>query len=127
MDRATQDVDREQSNLAHMIGTMKTQDRQFRDLCWAFGIALMLGLVGSPFLAGLLPLGLNGRIAALVMMQDRWNSGEALMRAGNPAGWAQLTADTKLVDANRDKIKACRDAVAKTKSDERCAITVKAP
>ena len=85
----------------------------------------MVGLVFSPFIAGLLPFGLNTRVAALVMMRDRWDAGEALMAAGNPPGWAQLVADTNLAHDNREKTTACRVSANKTKKDERCIITVR--
>ena len=124
LQQAAQRADRECSHLAALIGTAKTQDRQFRELVWALGIAFAIGLVASPFLSGLLPLGLNGRIAALVMMQDRWDAGQALMQAGNLDGWAQLTADAALASANRDKISACQNAATKAKKEERCTITV---
>ena len=124
--QAAQRAGRERSHLADLIGTAKAQDRQFRELVWALGIALAIGLVASPLIAGLLPFGLNGRIAALVMMQDRWDAGQALMQAGNPAGWAQLAADADLVSANRAKITDCRQRAAKAKTAERCTISVKA-
>ena len=58
------------------------------------------------------------------MEASEWDAGMALMKAGNPDGWAQLTADADLVSANRDKITDCRTAAAKAKKEERCAITV---
>jgi Family of unknown function (DUF6118) len=39
------------------------------------------GLIAAPFLARLLPFGLDGRIAATIMGADRWNAGAALMAA----------------------------------------------
>ena len=124
LDRATLEVERERSHLAAMIGEAHTQDRQFRNLCWIGGITLAAGLILSPFIAGLLPFGLNARVAALVMTQDRWDAGIALMKSGNPDGWAQLAADANLASANRAKITACRETANKTKKDERCIITV---
>ena len=123
---AAQRAERERSHLASLIGTVKTQDRQFRELVWALGPALAIGLVASPFLAGLLPFCLNGQIAALVMMQGRWNAGQALMQAGNPAAWAQLTADANLVSVNRNRIVACQKKATKAKTAEHCTISVKA-
>jgi hypothetical protein len=51
----------------------------------------------------------------------------ALMKAGNPDGWALLSADADLVSANRDTITDCRAAAAKAKKEERCTITVTTP
>ena len=50
----------------------------------------------------------------------------ALMKIGNPDGWAQLTADANLVSANHEKITACRDIADKAKKEERCTSTVAA-
>ena len=124
--QAAQRADRERSHLAALIGAVKTQDRQFRKLVWALRIAFAIGLVASPFLAGLLPFGLNGRIAALVMMQGRWAQ-LAAMQAGNPTGWAQLAADADLVSANHTNITDCRKHAAKAKTAERCTIRVTPP
>jgi hypothetical protein len=122
--RAAQEADRERYNLSQMIGIVKAKRQEWRDLLWTAGVMLVIGLFVSPFIAGFLPFGLNARIAALVMMRDRWDAGEALMEAGNPPGWAQLVADTNLAHDNREKITACREIANKTKKDERCTITV---
>ncbi|HEY0266568.1 MAG TPA: DUF6118 family protein, partial [Rhizomicrobium sp.] len=105
-------------------GTVKAKRDHWRDLAWAGGIALGIGLVFSPLFASWLPFGLNTRVAALVMMRDRWDAGEALMAAGNPPGWAQLVADTNMAHENREEITACRESANKTKKDEHCTITV---
>ena len=60
------------------------------------------------------------------MHANRWDAGMALMKTGNPDGWAQLTADANLVSANREKITACRDIADKAKKEERCTSTVAA-
>jgi hypothetical protein len=106
--RAAQSADHERSNLSYLIGTVKAKRQEWRDLLWTAGVMLAIGLFVSPFIAGLLPFGLNTRVAALVMMHDRWDAGEALMQASNPAEWAQIVADTNLVQANRDKITDCQ-------------------
>ena len=124
LDRAAQEADRERYNLSQMIGTVKTKRKEWHDLLWTAGVLLAIGLFVSPFIAGLLPFGLNTRVAAMVMMRDRWDAGEALMEAGNPPGWAQLVADTNLAHDNREKITACRETATKIKKDERCTITV---
>ena len=124
--RAAQSADHERSNLSYLIGTVKTKRKEWHDLLWTAGVLFAIGLFASPFIAGLLPFGLNTRVAALVMMRDRWDAGEALMEAGNPTGWAQLVADTNMAHDNRDKITACRKAAAKSKKEERCTITVRA-
>jgi Family of unknown function (DUF6118) len=85
-----------------------------------------VGLLVSPFVAGALPFGLDGRIAALIMNADRWEAGEALMQAGSADGWQRARNAWNLVRANRKEIAACGEAAAKTKKDQRCTITVPA-
>ena len=125
LDRATQEVERERSHLAAMIGEARTQDRQLIGLCWAAGIALAVGLILSPFLAAMLPFGLNARVAALVMRDDRWAAGETLMQASDPESWNGMVAAANLVGSNRAAIDKCSMAAAKSKHDERCTIIVK--
>ncbi|MDB5392937.1 MAG: hypothetical protein JWM91_443 [Rhodospirillales bacterium] len=74
--------------------------------------------------AGVLALGLNTRVAALVMQNDRWDAGAALMQAGNPDGWRGVIDAANLVRANRDALSACREAAARTKTEQRYTITV---
>ena len=75
-------------------------------------------------LACVLPFGLNSYVAAGIMEEDRWHAGQALMQAGNPAGWKLFTADANLTNANRQKVDACRAAAIKAKQDQNCTIIV---
>jgi hypothetical protein len=123
-DRAAQEADRERYNLAQMIGTLRGKQDQRFWLMIVGAIAFVIGFTAFPLVARALPFGLNAGIAAAIMHADRWDAGIAMMKSGNPAGWAQLVADADLVTANRDKITACQNAAAKTKKEERCTITV---
>lgn len=125
-DRATQDAERERSRLASTIGTIQTKDQQRFRLLIAAALALALGFIAFPFVMRAMPFGLNSATAAVIMNASRWDAGMALMRSGNPDGWAQLTADANLVSSNRDKITECQKTAAAAKRDQRCAITVKA-
>ncbi|MHB1206873.1 MAG: DUF6118 family protein [Rhodospirillaceae bacterium] len=124
LDYAANIADRERDNLKTMIGTARRKDEQRMWLIRTGGAGLVLGLVMFPLLMRVLPFGLNSYMAAAVMGANRWDAGVALMQAGNPAGWTQLTADANLAAANRDKIATCRAAAAKTKQEERCTISV---
>ena len=126
-DRATQDAERERHNLTNIIGTIQTRDQQRLRLLLAAALALVLGFIAFPFVMRAMPFGINSATAAVIMNANRWDAGMALMRSGNPDGWAQLTADANLVSANRDKITECQKAAATAKKDQRCVITVKAP
>ena len=127
LDRAAQEAERERSRLSGIIGQAWAQDRQFKLLCWTGGAALAVGLVLSPLIAGVLPFGLNTQVAALVMRADRWTAGGELMRAGNPAGWARLEADTQFVGGNREAIDACRAAAARSSRTQHCSVTLVPP
>lgn len=126
-DRATQDAERERSRLAGIIGTVQTKDRQRLRLLLVAALALALGFIAFPFVMRAMPFGLNSATAAVIMNANRWDAGMALMRSGNPDGWAQLAADANLVSSNRDKIADCRAAATKAKKEQRCVITVPVP
>ena len=123
-DRATQEAERERSRLSGLIGQVWAQDRQFRMLCWTGGAALAFGLLVSPIVAGFLPFGLNTRVAALVMREDRWTAGSELMQAANPHGWDRFIADTRFASDNRETIDACQAAAARTGKVQHCVVTI---
>jgi hypothetical protein len=130
-DEVIQGADRQREQLAKLIGTVRGQDAQRRVL-WrtggiCFGVALVLGLVLSPYLVSVLFWGSwQTGVAATVMDASRWDAGAALMEAENPAGWKKLVNDWNLVQANQKEIAACREEAAKTKKTQRCPITVSA-
>jgi hypothetical protein len=123
-DRAAQDAERERSRLASIVGAIRTKDQQRLWLAITTSLALALGFIAFPFVIRAMPFGINSATAAIVMNASRWDAGMALMRSGNPDGWAQLTADANLVSSNRDKITDCRTAATKAKKEQRCVITV---
>lgn len=70
LDKAARDQAQAAGQLAGIIGTMRGQQEQ-REIVMSWAIfpaviALVLGLVGSPFLARYLPFGWNGTVAAEV-------------------------------------------------------------
>ena len=66
-------------------------------------------------------------VAATVMDADRWDAGEALMKAGNPDLWNGAVNAWNLVRANQKEITACREEAVKAGKDQRCTIIVPAP
>jgi hypothetical protein len=126
LDRAAQDAERERHQLAGLIGTVRKQDEQRNWLLWAAAWALVVGLLVSPFVAGVLPFGGDSAVAAVIMGADRWNAGIALMQAGSPDGWRGLADASNLVRVNQEALAACREAAAKAKKEQRCTITVPA-
>lgn len=127
LDRAAQEAERERARLSGLIGQAWARDRQVRVLYWTGGVAFAVGLFLSPILASVLPFGLNTRVATLVMREDRWTAGGALMRAANPEGWARVVADARLADDNRDALDACRAAAVESGKTQRCTVMVAAP
>lgn len=125
LDNAALDHDRARGDLADMVGTLRGRGQQRRVLCWTGGIALVVGLILSPFVASVLPFGMNTRVAALVMTTDGWDAGWALLRAGDPAGWHDAAAGFNLVQANRDALVACQQAAATAGRDQRCIVIVR--
>lgn len=126
LDRAAQEADRERYNLSQMIGTVATKERSRRLWMIYLPLIFVLGFMAFPFVMRVMPAGFKREVVATIMEASEWDAGTALMKAGNPDGWAQLAADADLVSANRDKITDCRTAAAKAKKEERCTITVQA-
>ena len=126
LDQAARDAEHQAQALTAIIGAARTQDQQFKWLMVTGSIALIVGLVAAPFLARLLPLGLEARVAAAVMATDRWSAGETLMETQRPEGWRELVAAGELFRANQAPINACRAAAAKAKQSQRCSIDVPA-
>jgi hypothetical protein len=124
---AARTIEGERLQLSQIVGHAWKQDRQFKLMCWTGGAALAIGLILSPLVATILPFGLNTRVAALIMREDRWAAGADLMKAGNPARWARLSADAQLVSDNREVLDACRAAAARTGKAQRCTMPVSAP
>lgn len=127
LDRATQEAERERSQLSGIIGQALAQDRQLQLLYWTGGVAFAVGILLSPIIASVAPFGLNTRVAALVMREDRWTAGGVLMRAANPEAWDRLTADSRLAGDNREALDACLVAAAETGTRQRCSVMVVPP
>jgi Family of unknown function (DUF6118) len=127
LDQARRESERTTQALAQIIGSARTQDRQLKWVTITAAIALLLGLIVSPFLGRLLPFGLDGRLAATIMGADRWNAGAALMQAQSPEAWRTLMDAGKLSTANSDALGACREAAVKAKKEKQCTVVVPAP
>ena len=115
LDQARRESERTIQALAQIIGSARTQDRQFKWVAATAAAALIVGLILSPFLALLLPFGLDGRMAATIMGADRWNAGAALMAAQSPEAWRDLESAAEILAPNKAALAACRDTAAKAK------------
>ena len=127
IDAAAEAFKCEQQNLAGVIGTVRDQRQQREWLVITAAVALVVGLVLSPFAARLLPFGWDAGVAATIMHADRWNAGQALMKSTNPGGWTVLAAEMNLVEPNHAALTACREAAERTKKEQHCTIVVPAP
>ncbi|OYV32135.1 MAG: hypothetical protein B7Z81_13155 [Acidocella sp. 20-61-6] len=124
---ATLEQNRARGELAGMIGTMRGQDSQWNWVFYTGLVACVVGMLLSPFLASVLPFGLNGQVAALVMRDSRWGAGWDLLRAANPGDADDAAAGYNLVQSNRAALIACQQGATKEGKDQKCTITVKAP
>ena len=61
------------------------------------------------------------------MNVDHWNAGGALMAAESPKTWGDLEAAAELLKPNTAAIAACREAAARSKKEQHCAVVVAAP
>ena len=125
LERAAQEADRERYNLAQIIGTLRAKSDQRFIVIMATVFGLIVGLGIFMPLARIMPFGLNNLIAVRIVGSEEWDTGTTLLNDANADRWAQIVADTNLVEANRDKITDCQKDAAKAKKDERCIITVK--
>lgn len=123
---ASWSVAAEAKRLEATIGTARTKRRQLEVLAGVAGAALLVGILLAPFLARLLPFGLDENVAALVLHRNRWDAGAQLMAAGNPDGWKSLRISHDLVRDNESAISQCRETATKSKKEQRCLITVTA-
>ena len=126
LDSATAAAVAERRELAGLIGSVRGLREQREWLVWTGAVALLLGLLISPVFARLLPFGLDGQVAAFIMQADRWNAGAALMQAQSPEAWRDLESAAELLTPNKAALAACRDAAAKTKKEQHCAVVVPA-
>ena len=116
----------EAKRLEATIGAARTKRRQLEVLAGVAGSALLLGVLLSPFLARLLPFGLDENVAAVVLHADRWDAGTRLMASANPDAYRTLQETAELFRTNRDALAQCREAAAKVKKEQRCTINLSA-
>lgn len=127
LDHAENMIDRDREALGKVLKTVRTQEQQKKWLIWTGAGAFAAGLLFFLILARALPFGLNTYLAAAVVGQDRWNSGQTLMQQSSPDSWRRFSGAVDLATANRDKIEACMTTAAKSKQDQNCSIVVSAP
>ncbi len=118
---------RTQQALGNILGDVRSRQQQARWLAIVAGVALMAGLLSSPLLASLLPFNLDTRIAGAMIASDRWRAGARLMQVDNPTAWEAVERATALWQLNRDAIDACELAAGKSRSIQKCIVSVTPP
>lgn len=127
LDQAAQAHERARGDLAGLIGTMRGQASQWNWVFYTGLVACVAGLLLSPLLASVLPFGLNGQVAALVMKDSRWGAGWDLLRAADPGDAGDAAAGYNLVQTNRAALAICQQAAAKEEKEQKCQVVVKVP
>jgi hypothetical protein len=111
-----------------MMGTVRTQNRQFKWVFWSAVAALILGLVLSPWVvAAFFPFGARTSVAAFLLNADRWTAGTQLLAAEQPQLWQEYEQMHTWGLKNRDALKACEAAAEKLHRDQRCTVEIAAP
>jgi hypothetical protein len=115
LDRAAQDAERERQKLADLIGTVRTRRDQ---LFWVVALPVLVSaitLFASPILLSWLPFGLPSQAVAIVMDEDRWDAGQALMREASPASYEEVL--TLYNTCGTQTVEFCAQAIAEKTID----------
>jgi hypothetical protein len=116
--------ERHTKELAAIVGAARRREQQLKWVLVTAAAALSVGLLMSPLVARLLPFGLDSRVAAMVMANDRWNAGLALLQAQSPKGLHDLEIAAQILQANRAALDDCSAAAAKTHKEQHCEMVV---
>ncbi|WP_048848540.1 DUF6118 family protein, partial [Acetobacter indonesiensis] len=66
------------------------------------------------------------RVASFIVGgQDRWESGQAMMRDARPDQWNSFVWEDRLVQDNQPKIRDCRIGATQARQPKSCVITIK--
>lgn len=125
LDRRATDLEREAVNLAAY--TKSAYDRRSQDLrMWFAGVfGLFVGMLLILVLPRILPFAVDTHVAAIIMSQDRWNAGRAMMQTADTGEWRSLVAASQLVRDNAEAIGRCAEAARTASEPQNCTITVK--
>ncbi len=120
------DLERIARNLSVHIDGARERSRQNWGLAGIGTAGVALGILFTLFAPAVLPFSAAPRVASIVMGQDPWRSGMALMAFDNPTSWGRLVDANRLVEANSAEIIACRKSAATSGKAQPCSITVPA-
>lgn len=127
LERQASDLERASRNLSARVSEARERGRQNKWVISAAAFGIITGVLATLFMPRILPGTVDMAVASVVMNNDRWKAGIALMESGSPEGWHSIVEASELVRANRQALSACAEAAANAKKDQRCTITVSAP
>ncbi|UVV70797.1 DUF6118 family protein [Brucella anthropi] len=127
LERQSSDLERASRNLSARVLGARERGKQNRLVFSAVGFGIIIGVLATLFMPRILPGRVDLAVASMVMNDDRWKAGIALMESGSPEGWRSLVEASDLVRTNREALSVCAEAAAKAKKDQRCTITVTTP
>jgi hypothetical protein len=93
----------------------------------AAGVGLWIALSGP--IARALPETWQApeRMAAATLDRSRWDAGARLMAAADATAWHDLNVARRIMDANADAVRNCREKAAKRGREVSCQVTITAP
>jgi hypothetical protein len=127
LERQASDLERAGAKLA--VWTKSAYDRQSQNYrMWIAGVVgVIVGILLVVLLPRILPASVGMGLVSIVMGESRWQAGMQLMSDADPTTWQRVVAADKLIDANKDVVAACREAVAKIGKEQKCTISVPGP
>lgn len=122
--QAAQWVEHTRHTVETITGSERRREQQYKLLLGTAAAALLIGLLASPFMARVLPLGSQSQVAAAVMGIDRWAAGSALMELENPRAWQEILVAATVLQRNREAIRVCQFAAEKSERTQRCTVII---
>lgn len=126
-EKAIGEVRKERQVLASIIGQANNRRDQWFYLIFIGIMAFLFGVGGAPLLFNHITWKhFDQRVASFIVGgQDRWESGQAMMRDVRPDQWNSFVWEDRLVQDNQPKIRDCRIAATQAGQPKSCVITIK--
>lgn len=105
-----------------------TAREQRRHLAWMGGGCLLAGVLLMSFLPGTIARGAPAswhwpeRMAAHILRVDRWDAGERMLAAADPAHWRAVVLGNRIVEENQEAMAKCFRVSQKSGKPANCRI-----
>lgn len=127
------DLDTATGRLAAIVGRVRTESEQKRQI-WRFaGIGLAAGILLWSFLPGTIARAMPESWQWPEWMAERalgdssrWNAGSRMMQSTDPRAWHVLVAAADMQRDNRDKIEDCRKRANSSGKNVSCTLQIRA-